>query len=776
MKSLQNKIFLFFVLLLLLVQSIGVWTVLSGKKNQENQEINNRLNTAQTIFSELFDSRSDYLRAFSSTAAKDYGIKQVFNEDNRSLLVALNNHRKRIDADLVMTISDKGVINAQLVAHMVNDAKKIRRGPQTDSIFQYPQWFNTSRSQEHLYKLNDSLYQLSISPIKIGAKDLGWIAFGFQIDQRLAEKYQQITGLETIFILREDKQWELVASSAANAQLNLAKRIVNGDIPDKYIAQSQLISSFDDSQFGVAMYGLREDLIEVLQNQWIKIIFLIGLTLVLSLTGAYLISASITKPIKLLVAQVKTVASGDYSQGVQLRDQNELGQLANEFNEMQKAILTRENAMQHRANHDPLTDLPNRNKLVNDLSQMSSSRNCFSVFHLNLSRLKDVNDTLGHNVGDQIIKEAALRLTNVAGFVSVYHIGADEFIMLSEQQDECNLTELLENVEQRLSAPFDHDCFCFQLQARIGIARYPEHSDKVNVLLQMADTALHDTRKNRQPTQVYDPALDNNTLERLSLINDFKNAVPENQLELHYQPKMHMKSGVITHMEALVRWRHPTLGMVPPDEFIPVAEQTGQINELTFWVMETAIKQQKDWLAEGMDINIAVNISAESLRDPSFYDFVCNTLSKAQIEPNKVTLEVTESAVVEDPESAIELLQRFKDTGIFLSIDDYGTGYSSLAQLKQLPVHELKIDKSFVQRLQQDPDDQIIVRSTIELAHNMGLSVVAEGIEDQFALDWLTEHKCEKAQGYFISKPQPAEPLTAWLKQQKGYNQQKEMA
>jgi diguanylate cyclase (GGDEF)-like protein len=774
MKSLQNKIFLFFVLLLLSVQSIGIWTVLSGKENQELQEINNRLNTAKTIFSELFNSRGNYLRAFSTTAAKDYGIKQVFNEDNRSLLVALNNHRKRIDADLVMTISKLGIINAQLIAQMEGDTKKIRRGSQTASQFQHPNWLNSSQSQEHLYKLNDALYQLSLSPIKIGAKTLGWVGFGFQIDRRLAEKYKEITGLETLFILRESAEWEMIASSTGNSELALAKDIVKGKIPQQYIAQSQLISSFDDSQFGVAMYGLRDDFIEVLQGQWIKILFLIGLTLVLSLTGAYVISASITKPIKLLVKQVKTVASGDYSQGIQLKDQNELGQLANEFNEMQQAILVRENAMQHSATHDPLTDLPNRNKLVNDLHGMSNSTSCFSVFHLNLSRLKDVNDTLGHNVGDMLIKEAASRLTNVDGFRAVYHMGADEFIMISEQQDECNLTLLLKNVEQRLSAPFDHDCFCFQLQARIGIARYPEHSDKVNILLQMADTALHDTRKNHQPTQIYDPAQDNNTLERLSLINDFKNAVTDNQLELHYQPKMDMKSGIITHMEALVRWQHPRLGMVPPDEFIPVAEQTGQINELTIWVMETAINQQILWLEQSMDINIAVNISAESLRDPSFYDFVCNTLANAKVEPSKVTLEVTESAVVDDPESAIELLQRFKDLGIFLSIDDYGTGYSSLAQLKQLPVHELKIDKSFVQRLEQDLDDQIIVRSTIELAHNMGLTVVAEGIEDQFALDWLKQNGCEKAQGYFISKPQPAEPLTTWLKQQKGYNQQKD--
>jgi diguanylate cyclase (GGDEF)-like protein len=773
MKSLQNKIFLFFVLLLLLVQLIGVWTVFSGKNNQEAQEISNRLNTAKTIFSELFDSRSKYLRAFSTTASKDYGIKQVFNEDRRSLLVALNNHRKRINADLVMSITDNGLISAQLVATGEGTDRKIKRGKETNSQFQHASWLNKNQSLEHLYKLNGALYQLSLSPIKVGSKVLGWVGFGFQIDHRLAVKYKEITGLETIFILRETKEWELVASSAYNAQLSLAKKIVKGDIPQQYIAQSQLISSFDDSQFGVAMYGLRADLVEVLQEQWGKLLLLILSTLVFSLAGAYLVAASITKPIKILVKQVKTVALGDYSQGIKLRDKSELGQLANEFNVMQNAVLSRENALQHSVNYDPLTDLPNRNMLLNDLRAISNTTDCFTIFHLNLSRLKDVNDTLGHEVGDQIIKEAALRLNDTPGFKKTYHMGGDEFTLISQQRNKCNLSALISSVQQQLKAPFDHDCFCFQLQVRMGIALYPEHTDKIDVLLQMADTALHQTRKNRQPTQVYDAEFDTNSIERLSLINDFKNAVSGDQLVLHYQPKMDLKSGVITHMEALVRWQHPSLGMIPPDDFIPVAEQTGQINDLTCWVLRTAIEQYNRWLAMGMDINIAINISAENFRDPAFFDFVCQSLKTADVNANRLTLEVTESAVVDDPKSAIALLKKFKSLGIFLSIDDYGTGYSSLAQLKQLPVHELKIDKSFVQRLEHDLDDQIIVRSTIELAHNMGLSVVAEGIEDQFALDWLKKNGCEKAQGYFISKPKPAEELSSWLKLQLGYREER---
>ena len=775
MKSLQNKIFLFFVLLLLVVQSIGLWTVLSGKQSQEEQEIAHRLATAKTIFSELYDSRRDYLTAFARTAAKDYGIKQIFNEDSRSLLVALNNHRKRIDADLVMTINDQGIVSGQLLLQRDQAEVKVRRGAEMDSAFKHPNWLQKAQSQAHLYQLNGALYQLSLSPIKVGVKTIGWVGFGFQIDSRLAKRYKMITGLETSFMLNQGQQWKMIASSAEQQQLSLVEQIIKGESPEQYIVQSQLITEFNNAQFGVAMYALRADLVEVLQGRWWQILILIALTLVLSLAGAYFIAASITKPIKLLVQQVKTVASGDYNQQIKQFDESELGQLAREFNVMQSAVLSREQSMVHLANHDPLTDLPNRNMLMTELARLAHSTAKFSIYHLNFSRLTEVNDTLGHDVGDKIIIEAATRLVKVPGFANVFHLGADEFILLSEVHPDLNQQSLTDAIETALETSYEHRDFSLQMQCRIGIANYPGHCDNVQRLLQMADTALHHTRRNRLQLQVYTADLETNTVERLSLMNDFKNAVSGEQLEFHYQPKLDLRSGIVTHMEALVRWRHPTFGLVPPDKFIPIAEQTGQINALTHWVFKAAVDQYRLWLQQGIDLNIAVNISAQDLRNPEFFDYISDTLKSANVPANKLTLEVTESAVVEDPKAAIAVLQKFKDLGFCLSIDDYGTGYSSLAQLKQLPVHELKIDRSFVQKLESDNDDQIIVRSTIELAHNMGLTVVAEGIEDEFVLNWLAEHGCEKAQGYFISRPQPIAELNKWLQQQKGFSNFKQL-
>jgi len=749
-----------------MVQAIAFWTLYNGNKNQEAAEINNRLTTAKTIFTELFDRRLAYLSAFAETAAKDYGLKEVFNEDTRSLLFALNNHRKRINADLAMTVTSDGVINGQLQRYFINGSDKIRQGIERNNNFRFPDWLDTGQAA-HLYMIDGALYQLSISPVTVGTKTLGWVAFGFQIDYRLADEFTSITGLNTDFIVKNDGLWRLISTSEHNTEnseaLKLAVQVIENKTPSEHIATHSLITEFDEQEFGVAMHGLRANFVALLQEQWWRFLMLALLTLLVSLTSTYFIAASISKPIKRLVAQAKVIASGDYQQTVTLDDNNEIGQLADEFNHMQSAVLQREEAIMHLANHDPLTGLPNRNMLNKALKKLINDQNNFLILHLNLSRLKDVNDTLGHDVGDEVIKELANRLQRLcqeSKFKQLVHLGADEFILLTDYLD---IDEAVVQLQSALELPFDYQGISLQLQVRIGVASYPEHSEDAKSLLQMADTALHHTRETGKLVQTYHPDLDVNTVERLNLINDLKQAIPAGELELHFQPKLCLKTNIVTHVEALVRWQHPSLGMIPPDSFIHIAEQTGQIKALTRWVFTTALAQFNTWRTLGLDLNIAINIAANNLKEADFHQFICQSLMSANVPSEKVTLEVTESSVVEDPESAIKLLSEFKSHGMKISIDDYGTGYSSLAQLKQLPVHELKIDKSFIQCLEHDEDDQIIVRSTIELAHNMGLHVVAEGIEDEFSLNWLADHGCELAQGYYISKPKPATELTPWL-------------
>jgi len=745
------------------VQAIALTTLFAGKQNQESREITNRLNTAKTLITEKFDGRSNYLAAFAETVAKDYGIKEVFGDDTRTLLVALNNHRDRIDADLAMAISKENKITAQLqlITSDLND-EKIVKGAEQDKVFRFIDWLEDG-SNVHFYQIDKKLYQLSLSPLTVGSQTLGWIGFGFEIDETLAQQTLKLTHLETDFVFKNDDKWQLVASSNSNASLQFSNRIINNDIPEDYIGIGHLMANDDNEQFGIALYGFRADFVSVLQDKWWQLLMLTLLALLVSLVGAYYIALSITRPIKALVKQAKIIARGEYSESVTLKDKSELGQLANEFNSMQSAVLTREKKIIHRANHHSLTELPNRNAVLNKIELLASDETAFLVYHLNLSRIKDVNESLGHDVGDSLIKAAAERLKKVKPCCLLGHLGSDEFVLIVQDKEKVSIDDMVKRILDSLEQSFDFNGISLQLQSKIGVARYPTHCSDGKSILQMSDTALNFSRKHNNTLQVYDASLDINSVERLKLINDLKFAISDDQLELHYQPKLNLKTGIVTHVEALVRWQHPELGMVPPDDFIHIAEQTGQINALTNWVFLTALKQYNTWKELGININIAVNISAENLKDPQFDNFIRRTVNEQNVPSQFITLEVTESAVVDNPQAAIALLRKFKNDGFKISIDDYGTGYSSLAQLKQLPVNELKIDKSFVQRLETDEDDQIIVRSTIELAHNMGLSVVAEGIEDQYTLHWLARHGCELAQGYFISRPQHTDKLTPWL-------------
>ena len=774
MKSLKYKIFLLFVSILLVVQGITFYALYTTNKSQEESEINSRLTSAKTIFTELYNRRVEYLSAFTDITAKENDIKKVFIDGNvHHLLIALNNQRQEIDTDLAMSVTPNGQITGQLQRELITriDAStsekraynKVTRGNEVGQTFRYPNWFKSTQSS-HIYKVNNTYYQVSISPVMYRQKNIGWLIFGFEINEVLANEFQALTGLSTDFVLKDGDELFLTITTSANKQLQkltLFNAIEKQQTPQQYIATSVTMTHFENRELVVFMYSLRESIVSMLEEQWWPLLMLTILTLLASLTSAYLIAASISRPINRLVDHAKVIASGHFQQSIVFKEKNEIGQLANEFNHMQVALLQREEAITRLANHDLLTDLPNRHRLNEVLVGLKDEH--FMMLHLNLSRLKDVNATLGYDVGDLVIQALADRLQTISEQQHVQflvHLGADEFILIVDTME---VSEVSAQVNKELEEIFIFQGISLQLQVRMGIALYPEHTTDVTKLVQMADTALHHTRNTGSLVQIYQPELDVNSVERLNLINDLAQAIPANQFELYFQPKLCLTKRKITHVEALVRWKHPTLGMIPPDNFISIAEKTGQIEALTRWVFTAAVIQCKKWNEIGLEINMAVNISAENLKEPDFYDFVCHTMMQQNVPHSQLTLEVTESSVVGDTAGAIQLLRKFKEYGLKISIDDYGTGYSSLAQLKQLPVHELKIDKSFIQRLEKDLDDQIIVRSTIELAHNMGLKVVAEGVEDEYSLFWLADYGCNFAQGYYISRPKPADELTDWL-------------
>ena len=774
----QNKIFILFIFLLLLIQLLSFFTTYQANRKLESNQLNNSIGKAKALFENQFNSRSYYLSAFVETVAKDYALKSVFTDDTKSFLYALNNHRKRINANIAIAINLNGKIIGELLTYRTAQNKlKIKKGPEQGNQFNQQHWLIQGKS-DNLYQLAEQVYQLSLAPLKSGNRIIGWIGFGYLLDNALADDFAKLTNVDISFIIinagskNKLKFPHILASSAKqNNEINDSFiKMLFSQNNTKYIFDQLPLGNLDkdsqnNSKLVAIMYKAKADVLKNIQTAWWQLLIFFILTLTLSLIGAYRISTGITKPIKLLIKQAKSIAHGNYEQSVEIADSIELMQLADEFNHMKESVVTREKTINHRAEHDSLTDLPNRNLLLKILKLRAEDTDVqqrqFLLLRLNIRRIKEVNNTLGHQVGDKVIIEVAQRLKSYADKQQLFHLGSDEFILLTPKQ---TVEKLLLKLMPLLDPLYKYENISLHLQYTMGITLSPEHNgENIADLLQKTNVALQYAKNNKSLYQLYDRQFDFNTMERLHLTNSLKTAIDEDQLVLFYQPKISLKTLKVSHVEALVRWQHPVNGLVPPDAFISIAEQTGQMDALTRWVTLAAIKQYLAWQQQGIDINIAINISAENLKDNSYSDFVIALKEKHNIADFAITLEVLEDAVVADPKQATKILSYLRDHGFKLSIDDYGTGYSSLAQLKQLPVHELKIDKSFVLQLMQNKDDQIIVKSTIELAHNMGLSVVAEGIEDEKTLLWLKAHNCELAQGFYMSKPLSVELFAQWL-------------
>ncbi len=770
MKSIQKQIFIFFTVLLFLVQAIAIGSQYRITQKQEESEIQKKLDHAKSIFNTQFDSRTYYLKAFSETAAQDFGLKQVFTEDTRSFLVALNNHRQRINADLALAINPEGKVTGQLLSRNTADGtRKIEIGSQQGLQFPHSDWL-TQRKSGHLYKHQGSFYQLGLARISNGSQLIGWIGFGYRIDTALAQQFSELTGLVADFAYQVNGHWNLLATSNQGKgavwqqEQALVNRLLSPNPPDNIIFIPLKIHK--SNELMTLLYGSRQTLLANIQQQWIELFILALFILSLSLLGTYLLAANITTPIKKLVLQVKAMARGHYQQQVECSQSNEVGLLASEFNILQQAVKEREATLKHSLNHEPTTGLPNRNKLTLVTEQLIANRaSRFALFQLNITRTKEVNNTLGYTAGNLVIKEVGERLSTIKQAHLLCHLGADQFVLLINQVSELEIEDWVYDINEILAHPMRFQGLSLQISTHIGISLYPQHGNSAGLLLRRADSALNKAKdENNYNFQLYQEGSDVHSIDRLRLLNDLKEAIETGQLSLYYQPKLSLASQRVCSVEALVRWHHPQQGMVQPDSFIHLAEKIGQIDALTFWVLNEAARQYKHWRQQDIQLSIAVNVSATSLVSTGFFEQVLQIFNRYQLPISAISIEVTENAVAANPEEAIRVLQAFKSKGIEISIDDYGTGYSSMAQLKDLPVTELKIDKAFIQHLTTNEADKIIVRSTIELAHNMGLSVVAEGVEDEATLTWLMAKQCEKVQGYYISHPLQQAELVQWLR------------
>ena len=425
-------------------------------------------------------------------------------------------------------------------------------------------------------------------------------------------------------------------------------------------------------------------------------------------------------------------------------------------------------ALAHQALHDTLTDLPNRtllrDRLERSISVARRHETSVALLFMDLDRFKEVNDTFGHHHGDVLLQQVARRLeATLRESDTVARLGGDEFAVLLPMTDAQGAASTARRILATLRETFSLDGQSFDIDASIGIALYPDQGTDASTLMRQADVAMYRAKRTSSGFAMYAPNEDQFNSTRLVLISELRRAIEDGQLCLHYQPQLNLRNGSIEQVEALVRWNHPTRGLLSPDNFIQTAEESGVIRQLTTWAINEAMRQQHVWRQAGIDLRVAVNLSVRTLHDPQLLETISTVLQEWQADSSALLVEITESALMANPDLALQVLRRLHDDGIWVALDDFGTGYSSLEYLKRLPIDELKIDRSFVTEMASNRDDTSIVRSVIELGHSLGLHVVAEGVENKRTVDMLEELGADMAQGYYISRPLPVTELTPWL-------------
>ncbi len=775
MRSLQSRILALFVLLMVIVQLGGFVLINTVGMSAARKTVGEALVAGGRVFDRLLEQDTQRIVQGARLMSADYAFREVISTGDRETIASvLMNYGKRIDASLMMLVGlDQRVLGDTL-------------GAAIDKPFPFPNLIAQAEQNQQssaMVLINGQLYQLVVVPV-MAPVPVAWVAIGFAVNDALAQDFKRLTQLQVSFLSRQSREsWriqgttlmesgrpELLADVAAN-------RYAKSDDEGNAIFSDAAVMRVLDlpTRSGETVIAvLQEPLSSALEpfRRLQRQLALISLLAVgVSIIASVAIARGITRPVRELARVARRIAAGNYSELPAASRSDEIGELATAFKNMQQRIASRESRIMDLAYRDTLTGLPNRalfaDLLDKAIGDAAAAATPVAVLLMDLDHFKYVNDTLGHPIGDLLLCEAAVRLQTVGtgeGDV-VARLGGDEFALLLPGGGVAEAQRLAGAMLQALELPMTLQSHVVDVRASIGIAVFPEHGGEGATLLRRADIAMYAAKRKNCGVAVWDHAADQHSSERLSLLSDLRKAVDNDELTLAYQPKVALRGvGGEHYAEALVRWRHPTRGLVPPMEFIPFAEQTGYIRAITQWVLAHAIAQCAEWRFNGLPMNVSINLSTRDLMDATLPDRFTALLKRHRCAAQWITLEITESAVLDDPAHAIENLEQLHALGCRLAIDDYGTGYSSLAYLRRLPVHELKIDKSFVIGMAADASDALIVRSTIDLAHNLGLSVVAEGVENDPTLDRLRAMGCDMVQGYLLSRPMGVVETAAWMR------------
>jgi len=776
-RSLQARIVVVFLALLLTVQVAGYTFIHSAITDNARLHAQDELTVGERVFNRLLAQNAQRLTQAAEALAGDFALREaVAMRDRPAIAAILRRHPERARADLAMLVGTNG--------RLLADPSAPRGRAVPDPVARHVERAARGEHAPGIGIIGDAAYQLVAAPVRPAAP-MGWVVIGLRLDERVMKDLAALTSLDvSIAAWDGTNAWRLLASTRPadrHEALVTALPAAPPEGPGGVLAggdpefESLVFPLGANDGAGVTAGVLQRSLDQAtapFKGLQTTLLALTLIGLVLAAIGSVAMVRRITRPLGALVAAARKIEEGDYEYRVAVADDDEIGELASAFNLMCDGIAAREHRISELAYADPLTGLPNR-ALFNDrigqaVRAAERGQGQLAVLTMDLDRFKHVNDTLGHHMGDLLLREVAYRLHRALQrrTDTVARLGGDEFAVLLPTEGVEGAKLVARKIVEVLSEPLTIEGHLVDVGASTGIAVYPEHGDDADTLMRRADVAMYSAKRAGTDFEIYDSRHDQNTPARLSLLGELRHAVEHDQLALLFQPTISLGTRTAGSAEALLRWHHPERGVVLPERFVPFAEQTGYIKAVTRWVLNMVFGQCAAWHARGIDLRVSVNISARDLHTADFPRLLAELAGAHGMKPEAVSLEVTESAVMEDPAHALEILERLHAMGVRLAIDDFGTGYSSLAYLKRLPVDELKIDKSFVMGLVRDRDDAAIVRATIDLAHHMGLAVTAEGVEEASVLETLRRLGCDQAQGNFISPPLPAAALERWIRQE----------
>jgi diguanylate cyclase (GGDEF)-like protein len=759
-----NKLIIGIVVLTTLVIVSFVW---KSTGEQAASRLKNDLAVARNVLTQVLENREEQLASSVTVLTDDFGFKQVVaSKDKPTIDSVLSNHGGRIDADLMALFS----LNATTITSVPELIT-------AQSQFIYPELIDAARlngNSSSILSLDNKLYQVLFSNVK-APQSIAVALMGFEIDQALAEQLKQITQLETTIIVYIDGNDAYRISTLIPGQYTENIQIENTDalfLPlSAYSSERKLISTsfnlLEKERLKVDIM-LASDIKTVFAD-FISLQSSIGLIALLAVIIAIflgaLFSRKLVKPIQSLTIHAKNISDGIYDEKVDVDwHSSELSTLSHAFDTMQENVQDREQKVIYQAQHDVLTTLYNRNHAETLLSKKFNNNEKFQAIGINIFGFRGVNDTFGYHNGDLCLQELARRVISLGG-LSARLTGGELLWVPDNILTEDELVE----IKSQLDGNVISGDLSIPMTVAIGVINCPLQTHSPSELFRRMNIVIDEAQITRQFILHFSNELEEKYTRRLSIITELKKELSNTQgeLALFYQPKLNLVHKKVTAVEALIRWNNAALGFVSTEDFIAVAEHAGFIGEITAWVYQQAIQDIQGFRAQGIEVTVAINISAQDVMNPDLLPTILSLLNAYDLPTFVLSFEMTEGHLIQDLGKAVQQLSLMRDAGFKIAIDDFGTGYSSLSYLSQLPADLLKIDKSFVLKLNELVSDQNIVKSVIQLAHQFDMEIVAEGVENQESLNLLIEYGCEWAQGYHICRPINAANFMQWFHEYK---------